>query len=92
MRWQDQSETIALPAYDALLARLGVDERQRLQDTNSELPRVVISAACWRAMRDDVDQSSEERGGLLLGRAYGRAGSVLVAGGLESAAQGGGPT
>lgn len=78
MRWQDQSETIALPAYDALLARLGVDERQRLQDTNSELPRVVISAACWRAMRDDVDQSSEERGGLLLGRAYGRAGAEVI--------------
>lgn len=80
MRWQDQSETLALPALDALLARLGAFERQKLQDTNSDLPRVVISAACWRAMREDVDQSHEERGGLLIGRAYaGTEAQVIVA-------------
>ena len=70
MQWQDQSETLALPAYDSLLTSLAPTDRARLQAIDNELPRVVIAAACLAAMHDDVALSPDERGGLLIGRAY----------------------
>jgi proteasome lid subunit RPN8/RPN11 len=70
MQWHDQSETIALPPTEALLTALAAADRARLNEIANALPRVVILEACLRTMRDDVDLSHEERGGLLLGRAY----------------------
>jgi hypothetical protein len=70
MLWQDQSETLALPAHEALLMRLGAADELRLRAIDNALPRVVIASACLCAIRGDIDRSPEERGGLLLGRAY----------------------
>ncbi len=75
MRWNDQSETLALPGQDALLAGLSGADRTRLGEIDNALPRVVIAAACLRSMHEDIDPSPEERGGLLLGRAYAGAGA-----------------
>lgn len=83
MRWRDQSETLALPKHDALLAVLSGADKARLGEIANPSPRVVISADCFRAMREDVELSREERGGLLLGQAYAGAGAddpqVIVA-------------
>jgi len=76
MQWQDQSEILALPPHEALIETLCTVDRVRLNEIDNALPRVLIADGCLRTMRDDVDLSREERGGLLLGRAYAGAGGV----------------
>lgn len=70
MQWRDQSETLALPKQEALLALLSGADRVRLTEIDNASTRVVIAGECLRTMREDIDQSRDERGGLLLGRAY----------------------
>lgn len=70
MRWEDQSETVTLPAAAVFLKTLAPADERRLSDLANELPRVVVTAQCLRAMRAHLDASSDERGGLLLGRVY----------------------
>jgi proteasome lid subunit RPN8/RPN11 len=70
MRWEDQSEAVPLPAAAAFLATLDPADGQRLLALENEQPRVVVSAQCLRSMREHLDTSSDELGGLLVGRAY----------------------
>ncbi len=78
MQWRDQSETLTLPKQEVLLAHLAAADSARLNDMDNTSPRVLIAAGCMSTMREDVDQSREERGGLLLGRAYGGGGETQV--------------
>ncbi len=70
MQWRDQSETLALAPHEAVFETLNGADRARLKEIDNALPRVVIAGPCLRTIREDVDLSTEERGGLLLGRAY----------------------
>ncbi|MGE4062479.1 MAG: Mov34/MPN/PAD-1 family protein [Rhodospirillaceae bacterium] len=70
MKWQDQSEVLTLPAPGVLLERLSPEDGRRLLDLDRALPRVVVAGSCLRSMREHLATSHEERGGLLVGRAY----------------------
>ncbi len=74
MRWEDQSETVTLPAAAVFLKTLEPADEQRLSGLENELPRVVVTSDCLRSMREHLDTSCDELGGLLLGRAYRHAG------------------
>jgi proteasome lid subunit RPN8/RPN11 len=70
MRWQDQSETPALPPMSDFMATLSAADRAHLRNSNQTVPRVVIGGACLKAMYDHVALSEAELGGLIVGRAY----------------------
>jgi proteasome lid subunit RPN8/RPN11 len=70
MRWEDQSEAVTLPAAAVFLKTLEPADERRLNGLDNGLPRVVVTAGCLRSMREHLDTSSDELGGLLLGRAY----------------------
>jgi len=75
MRWQDQSESTALPALHTFLEKLGTEDAARLARPDNALPRIAIAAGCFQAMLQHLSAASVERGGLLIGQAYCNGGS-----------------
>lgn len=71
MRWQDQSESTALPTLSAFFAKLGVAESE-----HNALPRIAISNDCFQVMLHHLRAARVERGGLLVGQAFRGAGSA----------------
>jgi proteasome lid subunit RPN8/RPN11 len=71
MRWQDQSESTALPVLSTFLETLSAGDNERLTNPDNLLPRIAIATGCFQAMLQHLSAARVERGGLLIGQAYG---------------------
>jgi proteasome lid subunit RPN8/RPN11 len=76
MRWQDQSESTALPALSSFLATLTAAQTAHLAPLGNASPRIAISADCFKAMLQHLRPARVERGGLLVGQAFRGCGSM----------------